>query len=215
MDGLIVFSPVRGDPLLPQIRRRGTPMVLVGRDPDGKGLDPCVDNDHVAGTRSVFDHLEACGATRPALLGVALGDAFTEDCLTGYRDWCAARSARPRILMIPAGLPPRQTDAMIRAFLTGADRADALHATVWEVGARTAEVTLGLGLQIPRDLMITACGDTEPLPDEPQITQLKLFPELAARESMDLLMTLVRGTPSQIDRTIPTELVIRDSTGRR
>jgi DNA-binding LacI/PurR family transcriptional regulator len=117
--------------------------------------------------------------------------------------------------MIPVGLPPRQTDATIRVFLTGADRPDALHATVWEVGARAAEVTSGLGLQIPRDLMLTACGDTEPSPDEPQITQLKLFPELAARESIDLLMTLIRGTPSQIDRTIPTELVIRASTERR
>lgn len=215
MDGLIVFSPVRGDPLLPQIRSEGTPMVLVGRDPEGGHRDPCVDNDHVAGTRTVLDHLEAHGARRPALIAIDLDDAFTDDGVTGYRGWCADRSVEPRIVMVPAETPEGEAAALIERALSGPDAPDAVHTTVWEFGARTVETASRLGLRIPEDLMITACGDTEPLPGELPITQLKLFPQVAAREAIDLLMALIWETASPSDREVPTELVVRASTDRR
>ena len=215
VDGLIVFSPVRGDPLLPQIRAEGTPMVLVGRDPDNAHRDPCVDNDHVAGTRTVLDHLRARGAIRPGLLAIDLDDAFTDDCITGYRGWCADRSVEPRIVMVPAETPEREAAALIEGVLSGPGGPDALHATVWEMGARIVEIASRLGLRIPEDLMITACGDTEPVTGEPPITQLKLFPEVAAREALDLLMILIRATASPSDREVTMELVARTSTDRR
>ena len=215
VDGLIVFSPVRGDPLLSQIRSEGTPMVLVGRDPDGGHGDPCVDNDHLAGTRTILDHLEARGAIRPGLIAVDLDDAFTDDCITGYRGWCADRSLEPRIVMVPAETPEREAVALIGSTISGPDAPDALHTTVWEMGARVVETASRLGLRIPEDLMITACGDTEPLPGELPITQLKLFPEVAAHEAIDLLMALIQRMPSGADREVPTELVARTSTDRR
>jgi DNA-binding LacI/PurR family transcriptional regulator len=215
VDGLIVFSPVRGDPLLPQIRSQGTPTVLIGRDPDGAHRDPCVDNDHLAGTRTVLDHLEARGAVRPGLLAVDLDDAFTDDCITGYRGWCADRSVEPRIVMVPAETPEREAAALIERALSGPEAPDALHTTVWEMGARVAETASRLGLRIPEDLMIVACGDTEPLPGELPITQLKLFPEVAALEAIELLMALIQATPSRSDREVPTELVVRTSTSTR
>jgi DNA-binding LacI/PurR family transcriptional regulator len=214
MDGLIVLSPVRHDPLLPYIRSEGTPMVLVGRDPDRAHRDPCVDNDQRAGTHTVLDHLEERGARRPGLLAVDLKDAFTDDCVVGYRTWCANRAIKPRIAMIPAGTPPRETAALIGRVLSGPDAPDALHATVWETAARIAETASSLGLRIPEDLMITACGDTEPLPGDAPITQLRLFPAVAAREAIDLLTMLLQATPSRLDREVPTELVERRSTDR-
>lgn len=214
MDGLIVFSPVRGDPLLPQIRREGRPMVLVGRDPDGENLDACVDNDHVIGTRLVMDHLAARGASRPALLAIALDDAFTDDCIDGYRAWCEGQSVEPRVLMIPSGIPARESRALIRDFLTVPDAPDAVHVTVWEKGALVAEVASNLGLRVPEDLMISACGDTEPHPGELPITQLKLFPEVAARQAIDLLLELIKGAHRSVVQ-VPTELVVRGSSDRR
>jgi DNA-binding LacI/PurR family transcriptional regulator len=62
--------------------------------------------------------------------------------------------------------------------------------------------------------MVAACGDTEPHPEEMQITRLKLFPELAARDAVDLLTNIVRGIPSPYARSVPTELAIRQSTAR-
>ena len=214
LDGLIVFSPVRGDPLLPRMRSEGTPMVLVGRDPDGAHRDSCVDNDHLAGTRTVLDHLEARSAMRPGLLAVDLEDAFTDDCITGYRGWCADRSVEPRIVIVPAETRGHEAAALIGNALSEPDAPDALHTTVWEMGARIAEVASRLGLRIPKDFMITACGDTEPLPGELPITQLKLFPEVAAGAAIDLLMALIQGTRWRSDREVPTELVPRTSTDR-
>jgi DNA-binding LacI/PurR family transcriptional regulator len=214
MDGLIVFSPVRDDPLLPQIRRDRIPMVLVGRDPNGVGDDPCVDNDHVAGTRAVLDHLRARGASRPALVAIALEDSFTDDCVAGYMTWCAERAIEPSLVLIPAGSTPPDVNTKLRGLLSGPGGPDAVHATVWELGTRTAELASGLGIRIPQDLMVTACGDTEPHPGEIQITQLKLFPEIAAREAVDLLTSLVRDIPAPVTRSVPTELVIRRSTAR-
>ena len=84
LDGVVVFDPVAGDPILADFRARTIPLVLSGRDPDG-GDDYCVDNDHVAGTRSVLDHLAERGGRRVALLAADLGDAFTDDCLANVR----------------------------------------------------------------------------------------------------------------------------------
>ena len=133
VDGLIVFSPVRGDPLLSQIRSEGTPMVLVGRDPDGSHRDPCVDNDHLAGTRTVLDHLEARGAMRPGLVVVDLDDAFSDDCIAGYRGWCADRSVEPGIVVVPAETPEHEAAALIEGILSGPKAPDALHTTVGEM----------------------------------------------------------------------------------
>lgn len=215
MDGLIVFSPVRGDPLLPQIRRHGTPMVLVGRDPERPQGDPCVDNDHVAGTRSVLDHFEARGAARPALVALELNDAFTDDCVAGYRSWCSERRLAPRIMAISSGSPMRRKDRLIRDLLSPPDAPDAVHATVWEIGTQIAEIAPSLDLRIPDDLMLAACGDTEPQPGDVPITQLRLLPEVAARAALNLLMELIEGVSGPTDRVVPTELVIRASSDRR
>ena len=102
-------------------------MVLVGRDPDGGNGDPCIDNDHLAGTRTVLDHLEARGARRPALLAIDLDDAFTDDCITGYREWCAQRSIEPKTVMMPAGTTARDAEPLIGKTLFGPDAPDALH----------------------------------------------------------------------------------------
>jgi DNA-binding LacI/PurR family transcriptional regulator len=117
-------------------------------------------------------------------------------------------------MMIPAGSTPRQVNASVRELLSGPGSPDAVHATVWELGTHTAELASTLGLRIPDDLMVAACGDTEPHPGEIQITQLKLFPELAARDAVDLLTNIIRGIPSPHARSVPTELAIRQSTAR-
>ncbi len=64
LDGAIVIDPVAHDRIVERLTERGVPVVTTGRDIDGP-QDACwVDNDHVAGTRDVLDHLTA--ARRPA-----------------------------------------------------------------------------------------------------------------------------------------------------
>lgn len=214
MDGSIILSPVRGDPLLPQLRRDGVPMVVVGRDPDGIDTDPYVDNDHVAGTIAVFDHLVAQGAGRPALIAIDLDDAFTDDCLSGYQAWSTQRRIEPQILRIPPGSPEASLDRMIQEFLRGPDAPDAVHATVWEVGVRIAKLASNLNVRIPDDLLLAACGDAESQPVDIPLTQLNLFPGIAAREALDLLMTVIGSEVPPISRPIPTRLAVRASTNR-
>src|ERR1700736_4835708 len=63
-DGLVVVDQMPGDPVVAQGRRLGTPIVFVGRDPDGTPDDYCIDREYEPATRAVLDHLRDQGARR-------------------------------------------------------------------------------------------------------------------------------------------------------
>ena len=106
LDGLIVLDPVAADPMLLEVRERGVPLALIGRDPTDGHDDYCVDNDHVAGTRVALDHLAERGARRVALLAGDMGDAFTDDCMAAHRQWCSERGVEAIAELVPLGSSP-------------------------------------------------------------------------------------------------------------
>jgi DNA-binding LacI/PurR family transcriptional regulator len=215
MDGIVIFDPVSGDPVLSRLRRRGTPLVLVGRDPDGEGRDYCVDNDHITATRIVLDHLHERGAHRIALLAGELGDAYTEDCVRSYREWCQERGVEPQAELVSLPLDG-EGRAAIGRLLTGADRADGVYANLDVLGMATLRAAEICKLRVPEDLVVVVCTDRRTFDDvsvEP--TTLELDPARTAVEAIDLLVELIKGrAPTQRQRVIPTRLVPRASTAR-
>ena len=213
LDGVVVFDPVAGDPILADFRARTIPLVLSGRDPDG-GDDYCVDNDHVAGTRSVLDHLAERGGRRVALLAADLGDAFTDDCLATYEAWCAERRVEPIVQVVPMAelRDPGAADQLLRR----SPAPDAVYATVEALGVTIVRAAEKRGLRVPDDLLIAVAADREPLASSVSLTTLELDPARTAAAAVELLIEVIEGrSPAQRERSIPTNLVVRESTRAR
>jgi len=212
LDGLVVFDPVAGDPALAELRARGVPLVLSGRDPDG-GDDYCVDNDHIAGTRTVLDHLAERGGRRVALLLGEPVDAFDIDCLAAYRDWCDERGTEPLAQTAPVGRmaelewPSRLLDLP--------EPPDAIYANTEVLGVATLRAARRRNLGIPGDLMLVVAADREQEEADVSVTTLELDPARTAAEAIDMLVDVIEGRPpfGRL-RLIPTRLVERESTLR-
>ena len=214
LDGVVLFDPVVADPVLASLRRRGLPLVIVGRDPGGAGGDYCVDNDHVAGTWTVLDHLAERGARRVALLGGALEDSFTRDCVAGYLAWCEDHRTQPLCELVPP-FDAAAHEVLARWFAMP-DRPDAVYANFDALGSATLRAAGEHGLGVPRDLLVAVCADRESFEGvavEP--TTLNLNPGQTATEAVELLIDVIQGRPpADPTRIIPTRLVPRASTAR-
>lgn len=209
LDGVVVFDPVAGDPALPEFRARGIPLVLSGRDPSG-GDDYCVDNDHVAGTRAVLDHLAERGAQRVGLLAADLHDAFTADCVGTYRTWCEERGVQPALAMV--SMPNLAETDEADGLLNSPEPPDAVYATEEVLGIGMLAAAHRRGLRVPGDLLIAVAADRVPAADI-GLTTLELDPVRTAAEAVDMLIELINGRrPKQRELLVPTRLVAREST---
>ena len=63
--------------------------MTTGREPDGVDDAPWIDNDHIAGTRSILDHIAAAGARR--LVATHIYDQFDQP---GIREKVIAEMSR-------------------------------------------------------------------------------------------------------------------------
>ncbi|GAV37685.1 HTH-type transcriptional repressor CytR [Streptomyces acidiscabies] len=66
--GVVLMDSPAGDPVADTLRAHGIPLAFDGRPVDPRPDEVWVDNDHVAATRGVLDHLATQGARRVALL---------------------------------------------------------------------------------------------------------------------------------------------------
>jgi DNA-binding LacI/PurR family transcriptional regulator len=213
LDGVVVFDPVAGDPVLAGLRERGIPVVLSGRDPGG-GDDYCVDNDHIAGTRTVLDHLAERGGHRVALLAADLHDSFSADCVEAYRAWCGERGLEPILEMVSM---PRLADVDEADRILALDQPpDAVYATEEALGLALLRAAHRRGMRVPDDLLLAVAANRDPVAADVPLTTLELDPARTAAEAVDLLIEVIEGRPPpQRERLIPTHLVVRDSTAGR
>jgi len=213
LDGVVVVDPVLGDEVPDTLRKKGTPMVVVGPDPNGEYSDPCVDNDHAAGTILVLDHLWERGARRIAMFTYSGSDSFTVICEQTYRTWCAQREIEASVLIFPPAWEVAPRQAAVDAVSTPG-RPDAVFCLEDDLGYETARAASDCGLRIPEELMIVACADYDTFPDIP-LTTLELNPARTAREAVNLLLDLIEERPvSERSIDIPVRLVTRASTDR-
>jgi DNA-binding LacI/PurR family transcriptional regulator len=213
LDGVVVMDPEFGDEVPNTLRKRGTPMVVVGPDPNGEFPDPCVDNDIAAGTVLALDHLWERGARRIAMFDYPGSDSFTATCERSYRAWCTQREIEPSILIFPPAWEVAPRGVAVEA-LSARDRPDAAFCLEDDLGFETARAASDCGLRVPDDLMIVACADYDTFPDIP-LTTLELNPIQTAREAVNLLLDLIEGRPvSEHSIEIPVRLVPRASTDR-
>jgi DNA-binding LacI/PurR family transcriptional regulator len=220
LDGGIVIDPVRSDPMVAALRRRGLPVVTLGRDLGGPADATWVDNDHRAGTRAMLDHLVEAGASDVALLAAQMVSSYEADTLEAYTDWCAERGASPCVARVKGGLSERAAYAETVKLLQQADPPHAIYATLDRLALGALVAAEAQGLRVPEELLVAACTESDQSRhSRPALTALTLNPDQLAVEAVELLTDLIEGRETQRQRVVPSILIPRGSTvagrGRR
>ena len=218
VEGLFITPVYRMEPtalIYEELRRRGTPVVLLGPRASFCEGFVNVETDDSTASYIATQHLLELGHRRIAYLAGPAVVPSAQERLEGYRR--ALREASIEIddrLIFNAGSTIEEGEKAALQMLNEAPGATAVQAVNDMVAIGAANVFLNQGLQIPRDLSMVGFGNIlvaehfrVPLTT---IRQPKLRLGTAA---MDSMVRLMRGeTPAS--KRLPAEIVIRASTGR-
>jgi DNA-binding LacI/PurR family transcriptional regulator len=231
MDGALVFSCDPELPAVDMLRRRRIPLVYVDQPPE-PGI-PSVNVDDRAGARAAAQHLVDLGHRRIGILtfslhgphGIATDppvpartDSYvTRQRMLGWRDALDAPGVRPIVANLPHG-HLTDTPDLVRTLLDRDDRPTALVCFSDAMAQAAVHTAEDLGLRVPRDLSVVGFDDN-PLARRmrPQLTTVRQDSEAKGREAAAALTAAIgrarTGATARVRHvTLPTELVVREST---
>ncbi|MFC7535232.1 LacI family DNA-binding transcriptional regulator [Actinoplanes sp. GCM10030250] len=212
VDGFLLCSPRAGDDELKAFARQ-TPMVVLNRRVTPF---PSVTADNADGMRQAIAHLQALGHRRVAYVGGPRNSWSNRDRLRGLR----AAAASTGLELIEIGNTAPTVDGGIAA----ADLVLASPATA--VVAYNDLVALGLinrctarGAAVPERISVVGFDDILLAGlVSPGLTTVAIAKEQIGRAGVDLLLDLMtngHGDERPTRRVMPTQLVVRGSTGPR
>jgi DNA-binding LacI/PurR family transcriptional regulator len=230
VDGMIVFCMAEEDPLLAAALDRRLPVVLV-EQPPVEGV-PAVIIDDEGASREAAEHLIGLGHERLAVASMELshrpegGIAVTarqrgatyrpsRARLAGYET--AATAAGLDWEQVPVyecvGNSPEQGRAAARELLRQEPPPTAVLCMSDLLAAGVVEEAQSQGLSVPGDLSVVGFDD---VPDaarmEPPLTTVNQPHVDKGQRAGRALISLLQGTPASRNTSLPTRLVIRDST---
>ena len=215
-DGVIIVDPLIDDPLVRAFEDRGVPVITVGRSSLALNGGRWIDNDHIAGTHAILEHLRGQGASSIALIIGPELNSYTLDARNAYQDWASAQGAEPKIYVAGSGLSEDAGyEATARMFAEGW-QPDAIYATVDRLALGSLRAIKDRGLSVPEDILLAGLSDSESArSSRPPLTVLALHPHLVGQGAAEMLIALVEGSePPAPHRLIPAQVVARRSTER-
>jgi LacI family transcriptional regulator len=207
VDGVLLCSPRMSNGAIEQLRR-DVPLVVVNRLVDGS---PTVVMDVGQGARAAVEHLTGLGHRDLVLLGGPRGSWTNREIRRAAA--ATARAAGATLTVIGPNAPTEAAGAaQARAVAESGASAVLAYNDLMAIGL------LGelhhLGVAVPGELSVVGIDDialSRLL--HPRLTTVATPTAAAGRSAVDMLLQLGddRRTTAQV--TLPTELVIRDSTG--
>lgn len=217
VDGAIIVDPVQGDPLVDELREASVPVVTTGRVVVGGDPDRAwVDNDHVAGTRSVLDHLARRNAQRIALMTTPTIISYSVDVEQAYRDWCAEHGMEPLVSKTDRQLTESAGFAAASDLLSLPTPPDAIFASYDRLAFGALLAARACGASVPGDLLLamTSTESRQGQSSGPSVTALDLHPDQIGQRAIELLIDIVEGRRTGGHVLVPTRLIPRTSTKR-
>lgn len=218
IDGLIFsMSEEQSPQVSAELSKLNTPIVLLDRAADGVSNVSMVVSDHRTGVRRATEHLLELGHRRIALITSTMNLLPARERVQGLREGFERRGLEPREDMLRCGSFSKEYGARsTEELLDMAEPPTAIIAGGNIIFTGVISETHRRGLCVGQDISLITCDDTP-------LAQFHTPPVTAvARDAMDMGTTAAKlllahlGDPDGSTRTVtlPTELILRESTRR-
>lgn len=216
VDAALIVEPSAKDTSLEHFRRRGLPVVTVGKQPVRQPA-PYVDLRSAETAQLMLSHLAERGARRIALvLGVEQRNSYAET-ETAYREFARLHRMPERIVHVDEAAGEQGGYDATRELLARDPRIDGLCVPVDAFASGAARAVHDAGRRIPQDvLLVTRYDGVRARTCEPPLTAVNMHLDETAQTAVELLLDHLRGATTDRMRpgAAPT-LVERASTARR
>ncbi|WP_234442335.1 LacI family DNA-binding transcriptional regulator [Streptomyces sp. NRRL S-1448] len=195
VDGALMFSLHRDDPLPAMAERAGLPTVYGGR-PGWAGADRAprplyVDTDNRDGARQAVRHLLDRGRRRIAVITGPLDQTSALDRLDGYREALGTSEPDPR-LIADGGFTAEGGERAMATLLDAAPDLDAVFACSDLMANGALRTLRARGRRVPDDVAVVGYDDLEPAAwADPPLTTVRQDVEEMGRLMARLLLRLL------------------------
>ncbi|MFI9330954.1 LacI family DNA-binding transcriptional regulator [Kitasatospora sp. NPDC052868] len=214
VDGVLLVSVHRDDPLPDQVRALGLPTVLNGRRSPQEPV-AYVDSDNVGAGRSAVEHLAGRGRSRIATITGPPDMDAAEGRLAGYRQGLAAAGLPVDEGLVAAGdFTEEGGRRAMRELLDRRPDLDAVFAASDLMAVGALAVLRARGLDVPGDVALVGVDDSPVARHlDPPLTTVRQPIEQMGRMMAGLLLRQIAGEEAEPSRLVlPTELVVRQSS---
>ena len=226
VDGALIYSCEPTSPSTAWLRRRAVPLVFVDQVPVPGTV--CINVDDRAGARAAAQHLLDLGHREIGILTVGhegelgrvddpLGQPdghAARSRLLGWHDALTAAGVRPVTYRIPTNTVQAAQSAARELLAASSVTALLCFSDVVAHGAALA--AHDLDLEVPRHLSVVGFDDSQLSHSvRPTLTTVRQDVEAKGRAAADALLAALAGQPlpSPQHLLLPTELVVRESSG--
>lgn len=210
VDGLILATAARKDPLVDQLAERQVPFVLLNRR---SGLHPSVAADDELGGYLATRHLLGLGHTRIGMIAGPQQFSTGALRLKGYRRAFKEAGVSPeRSWIVPSSFSIGGGLEAAASLLGSASRPTAIFCINDSTAIGVMVAARDLGMTVPDDVALVGYNDTEVAPMlQPPLSSVAIPLEEMGREAVDCLVRQIDGgKPESI--TLPPRLKIRGSS---
>ncbi|MFN2299607.1 MAG: LacI family DNA-binding transcriptional regulator [Anaerolineales bacterium] len=213
LDGLVIASYLIDDPLLEALTTSQTPFLLIGRHPSNNNLN-YIDADNMNGAREAVVHLLRLGRQRIATITGPSKMIAGIDRLEGYKRAFTERGLRPEPALIVEGdfTESGGYNSMMRLIPQNPDAVFVASDGMAMGALRALNET---GRRVPEDVAVVGFDDIPAAShmDPPLTTVRQDIPRLGQLAAETLIQILAEGMMPPHRLVLPTELVIRSSSG--
>lgn len=209
VDGFILFDEKEDDARIPLMRRLGLPAVLQGgpaRDPAITSITPHDDAAHV------IDHLHELGHRR--VVHIAGPQRYLHEQRRRHDLRLRATATGMDIRHLEGSYTAEDARALALTALGSADPPSALVFSSDLMAIGGLQAATQLHLEVPADVSLVSWDDSILCAlAAPGITAVERHPAEHGRRTALALLAVIDGSPVPYDRNVPSELMVRGSTG--
>lgn len=216
VDGVLMIVPHDYEVIVSDLKEHDLPYVIIDHHSD-TGDEPSVTATNRKGVLDAMRHLLALGHQRIGFITGRMDIICSHDRLQGYRDGLAEvglpfdpELVREGDFLQPSGF--QQTQSLLRL----ENRPTAIVASNDVMAFGAMDAVKAADLKIGQDISIVGFDDIFMASQTyPPLTTVRQPMAAMGETALDMLVTLLQGrTVLALRRELPTELIVRQSTGR-
>ena len=213
-DGVIMVAPCLPDEHVKHLLNRRRPCVVIDPCPSDRAL-PSINVTNWAGTLAAMEHLIALGHRRIGFISGVPYPLCNAERLRAYRDSLLKAGLKAEARWVKSGDQTRSAGAACtREWLAEGELPTAIFAGNDDMAMGVIDALMAAGLKIPEDVSVVGFDDV-PMASQihPGLTTVHQPLQEIGQRAAELLLAQINGQTSIPFIELPTELIIRGSTG--